>query len=111
VGRPSGWPPHIDGSAGLAAVGADSRLVGRLAYVRRVCGLLGRGAEELDGLGLGHDLDLGAAFAVPAGPLREAELADDGDLPALGEPFAAGGGQLVEGNDFDTVSPSEPCAG
>ena len=35
-------------------------------------GGLGRGAEELDGVG--HDLDLGAALAVPAGPLDRRSL-------------------------------------
>jgi hypothetical protein len=94
-GRPS---PR---SACLATVGADGRLVGLLGDPAvGVTGLLGR-AEELDGVG--HDLDLGAALAVPAGPLGQPQLADDGDLPAFGEPFGAGGGQLVEADDVDEV--------
>ena len=63
-------------------------------------GLLRR-ADELDGVG--HDLDLGAALAVPGGPLRQAQFADHGDLSAPGEVLGAGGGQLVEADDVDEV--------
>src|SRR5581483_7835264 len=53
--------------------------------------------------GVGDDLEAAAALAVLAGPLGQAQLADHGDLAALGEPLPAGGGQLVEADDVDEV--------
>src|SRR5205085_2797849 len=67
------------------------------------------GAEELDGVG--DDLEAAAALAVPALPFVGPELPDDGDLPAFGEPFGAGGGQLVEGEDVDEVGDAADLAG
>ena len=51
------------------------------------------------------------ALTVPAGPLVEPELADYGDFPAFGEPFGAGGGQLVEADVSTKSAPSPTVRG
>jgi hypothetical protein len=53
--------------------------------------------------GVGDYLEAGPAFALSGGPFVEVEPADHGHLAALGQVFAAGGGQLVEGDDVDEV--------
>ena len=80
------------------------------------------GAEELHGVGhprgprrnlwfrWGGYLDPAAAFAVPADPLVEPQLSDHGHLPALGQPLAAGGCELVE-RDVDEVGAVDALLG
>ena len=60
---------------------------------------------------IGDNLDQGPALAVLGGPLVEPELADDGHLPALGQPVGAGAGQLVEGDDVDEVGAISAAGG